>query len=113
MFPPGVVGPHMGPYRGGVPPGLPGFGGPFGPVSYLNITFLEFPTKRYHYRTYFPALVTLLLEQPGEGTACLGGLSSRLVHPGEISLRSAGLLVLFLTRIIAWVFSVLPNIWRH
>ena len=103
----------MGPYRGGVPPGLPGFGGPFGPVSYLDITFLEFPTKRYHYRTYFPALVTLLLEQPGEGTACLGGLSSRLDHPGEISLRSAGLLVLFLTRIIAWVFSVLPNIWRH
>jgi hypothetical protein len=103
----------MGPYRGGVPPGLPGFGGPFGPVSYLNNTFLEFPTKRYHCRTYFPALVTLLLEQPGEGTACLECLSSRLVHPGEISLRSAGLLALFLTRIIAWVFSVLPNIWRH
>jgi hypothetical protein len=101
MFPPGVVGPHMGPYRGGVPPGLPGFGGPFGPVSYLNYTFLEFDTNRCHCRTYFPALVTLLLEQPGEGTACLGGLSSRLVHHGEISLRSADLLVLFPIRIIA------------
>lgn len=31
MFPPVMAGPHLGPYAGGMP-GMPGFGGPLGPV---------------------------------------------------------------------------------